>query len=123
MVTLLYFVSGRDAPWPVVLVIVFLLGFNYGTNLAVFPAACKDYYGIRNFGLNYGCLFAAFGSAGLVMPWANGLIEDATGSSDLSYVIIIVSLAVAAVLAVVSRLLGQPGHHAAAARVAQERTG
>ena len=82
----------------------------------MFPAACKDYYGIRNFGLNYGCLFAAFGSAGLVMPWVNGLIEDRTGSSDLSFVIIIVSLAAAAVLAVVSRLLGRPGRRAAPAR-------
>ena len=66
-----------------------MLGFNYGTNLAVFPAACKDYFGIRNFGLNYGCLFAAFGSAGLIMPWVNGFIEDRTGSGDLSYAIII----------------------------------
>ena len=57
-----------------------MLGFNYGTNLAVFPATCKDYFGIRNFGLNYGCLFAAFGSAGLIMPWVNGFIEDKTGS-------------------------------------------
>jgi len=122
VVALLYLISGRDTPWPVILVIVFLLGFNYGTNLAVFPAACKDYFGIRSFGLNYGCLFAAFGSAGLVMPWLNGLILDRTGSPDLSYVIIIVSLAAAAVLAVVSRLLGRPGRRAAPALVAEERT-
>ena len=76
----LYRLSGGDAGWPPILVVVFMLGFNYGTNLAVFPAACKDYFGIRNFGLNYGCLFAAFGSAGLIMPWVNGFIEDRTGS-------------------------------------------
>ena len=122
VVAVLYLVSGRDAPWPAVLAIVFLLGFNYGTNLAVFPAACKDYYGIRDFGLNYGCLFAAFGSAGLVMPWLSGLILDRTGSPDLSYVIIVVSLGVAAGLAVVSSLLGRPGRRTAPSRVAEERT-
>jgi nitrate/nitrite transporter NarK len=85
-----------------------MLGFNYGTNLAVFPAACKDYFGIRNFGLNYGCLFAAFGSAGLIMPWLNGFIEDKTGSSDLSYFIIIGLLVCAAALSLASRVVGQP---------------
>ena len=75
VVAILYKLSGGGATWPVMLIIVFLLGFNYGANLAVFPAACKDYFGIRSFGLNYGCLFAAFGSAGLIMPWLNGLIQ------------------------------------------------
>jgi MFS family permease len=121
VVGVLYLVRGSDAPWPVILVVVFLLGFNYGTNLAVFPAVCKDYYGIRSFGLNYGCLFAAFGSAGLVMPWLNGLIEDRTGSSDLSYLVIVVALAVAAVLAGASRLLGRPGGNEAPAVVMEER--
>jgi OFA family oxalate/formate antiporter-like MFS transporter len=108
VVAALYVISGRNAAWPVVLVVVFLLGFNYGTNLAVFPAACKDYFGLRDFGLNYGCLFAAFGTAGLVMPWLNGLIEDRTGSSDLSYAIIVGLLGAAAGLAVVSRAVGRP---------------
>jgi hypothetical protein len=99
-----------------------MLGFNYGTNLAVFPAACKDCFGIRNFGLNYGCLFAAFGSAGLVMPWLNGIILDRTGSSDLSYAIIIALLAAAAVLSVISRLVGQPVGRRGAVAVAQEGT-
>jgi len=120
VVAALYKLSGGDAGWAPILIVVFMLGFNYGTNLAVFPATCKDYFGIRNFGLNYGCLFAAFGSAGLIMPWANGYIEDATGSSDLSYAIIIGLLAAAAVLSVVSRALGQPGARRGGVRVAEE---
>jgi MFS transporter, OFA family, oxalate/formate antiporter len=109
VVAALYKLSGGDAGWVPILIVVFMLGFNYGTNLAVFPAACKDYFGIRNFGLNYGCLLAAFGSAGLIMPWVNGVIEDRTGSLDLSYAIIVGLLLVAAVLTVVSKGLGQPG--------------
>lgn len=102
----LYALKGGSS-WPVILIIVFLLGFNYGTNVAVFPAACKDYFGIRNFGLNYGLLFVAFGAAGLVMPWLNGLIKDRTGSSDLAYVIVMAMLGVAAVLSIVSHFVGR----------------
>jgi MFS transporter, OFA family, oxalate/formate antiporter len=123
VIAALYKLSGGDASWPVILVVVFMLGFNYGTNLAVFPAACKDYFGIRNFGLNYGCLFAAFGSAGLIMPWANGFIEDRTGSSGLSYAIIIGLLVCAAILAVVSKVVGQPGATRGSVLIAEEGTG
>ena len=56
------------------------------------------------------------------MPWVNGLIEDRTGSSDLSYAIIIGLLAMAAVLAVVSRAVGQPGAHRGGLHVAEEGT-
>jgi OFA family oxalate/formate antiporter-like MFS transporter len=108
VVAVLYKLSGSGGTWPAVLAVVFLLGFNYGANLAVFPAACKDYFGLRDFGLNYGCLFAAFGTAGLIMPWLNGFIQDATGSSDLSYALVVGLMALAAVLAVVSRLVGRP---------------
>jgi len=108
VVGVLYFLSDGGGTWPVILAIGFLLGFNYGANLSLFPAACKDYFGIRGFGLNYGCLFAAFGTAGLVMPWLNGLIEDRTGSSDLSYVIIIALMGMAAITSLISRHIGAP---------------
>lgn len=91
-----------------ILAIVFIIGMNYGANLTLFPAACKDYFGIKNFGLNYGWLFIAFGAAGLVMPWVNGLIKDITGKPDLSYIIIISMLLVSAVIAIISRIMGSP---------------
>ena len=87
------------------------------------PRRLQGLLGIRNFGLNYGCLFAAFGMAGLTMPWLNGLIRDRTGSSDLSYIIIIALMLVAAVLAVVSRYLGAPHKHAATKAVATQEGG
>jgi MFS transporter, OFA family, oxalate/formate antiporter len=123
VIAALYKLSGGSAGPAPILIVVFLLGFNYGTNLAVFPAACKDCFGIRDFGLNYGCLFAAFGSAGLVMPWVNGVIVDRTGSSDLSYAIIIGLLACAAVLAVASKVIGQPAARRPATLIPEEGTG
>ena len=122
VVAALYRLSSGEAGWAPILIVVFMLGFNYGTNLAVFPAACKDYFGIRSFGLNYGCLFAAFGSAGLILPWVNGLILDRTGSADLSYAIIGGLLVCAAVLALVSKVIGQPAPRRRGVVIAEEGT-
>lgn len=94
--------------WPIVLFVLFVIGLNYGANLTLFPAACKDYFGMEHFGLNYGWLYAAFGTAGLIMPWLNGFIRDATGKPDLLYVLIIAILLAAAIAAMVSKRLGPP---------------
>ena len=98
----LYFAKA-GASWPVILAIVIVIGANYGANLSLFPSAAKDYFGLKNFGLNYGVLFSAWGVAGLTMPWVNGRIKDATGSNDLTYFIIIGVLLVGAGLTFVSK--------------------
>jgi OFA family oxalate/formate antiporter-like MFS transporter len=109
VVGLLYWMTCRGGGgWPLVLSIVFMLGLNYGTNPTLLPAACKDYFGIQHFGINYGWLFTSFGLAGLIMPWVNGLITDITGRADLSYLLIIIMMAVSAGLALVSRQIGPP---------------
>jgi MFS family permease len=109
MVAILFILTRHGGGgWMIILPVVFLLGMNYGANLALFPAACKDYFGIRNFGLNYGWMFTAFGSAGLIMPWVNGRIKDVTGSFNLAYLIIITMMILSAVLAVISQKMGQP---------------
>jgi nitrate/nitrite transporter NarK len=93
--------------WPVILVVTALLGMNYGANLALFPAVCKDHFGLKGFGLNYGWLFTAWGTAGLVMPWFNGVVRDRTGSTDLAYFTVVGMLLVAAVLTLVSGRMGR----------------
>lgn len=99
--------SGNPS-WIAMLLVMFMIGLNYGANLTIFPALCKDYFGIRNFGFNYGCLFTSFGTAGLIMPWLNGLIKDMTDKSDLSYLLIMILLIISAALALISRHLGAP---------------
>jgi len=47
-------------------------GFNYGANLSLFPSATKDYFGLKNFGVNYGLVFTAWGVGGLVLPIVSG---------------------------------------------------
>lgn len=63
-----------------------LIGFNYGACLSLFPSATKDYFGLKNFGVNYGLVFTAWGVGGLVLPLLSGRIFDATGSFGGAYV-------------------------------------
>lgn len=62
-----------------------LIGFNYGTNLSLFPSASKDYFGLKNFGMNYGLLFTAWGVGGFVLPRLSQMIVAGTGSFDSAY--------------------------------------
>lgn len=109
VIGILYQLSGKGGgSWPVVLMVVFMIGLNYGSNLTIFPATCKDYFGVKNFGFNYGWLFTAFGTAGLIMPWLNGLIRDITGKPDLSYLLIMAMLLLSAGIAIISHRAGPP---------------
>lgn len=62
-----------------------LIGFNYGANLSLFPALTKDLGGVRNFGVNYGLVFSAWGMGGFVMSRASQSLAAATGSFDASF--------------------------------------
>jgi OFA family oxalate/formate antiporter-like MFS transporter len=43
-----------------------LVYFCFGGNLALFPATTRQFYGAKNFGLNYALLFTAYGTAGVL---------------------------------------------------------
>ena len=57
---------------PVLAVVSALIGANYGANLALYPSVTKDYYGLKNFGVNYGLVFTAWGLGGFMLPLAGG---------------------------------------------------
>jgi OFA family oxalate/formate antiporter-like MFS transporter len=103
IVVLVLYLIQAGAGWPFMLLVILLIGANYGSNLSLFPSATKDYFGLKNFGVNYGFIFTAWGAAGLIMPWVNGIIKDATGKNDLTFFIIIAMLIAAAMLTFVSR--------------------
>ena len=75
-----------------------LLGFNYGANLAIFPSITRDYFGIKNLGINYGLVFTAWGAGGFLLPYISGLVFDKTGAFTLAYYIAAALLVVAIVL-------------------------
>jgi len=54
-----------------------LIGFNFGGNFALFPAATADFFGNKNVGKNYGWMFTAYGVGGIVGPIMAGMFKDA----------------------------------------------
>jgi len=58
-----------------------LIGFNFGGNFALFPAATADFFGNRNLGANYGWVFTSYGVAGLAGPPLAGYFKDLAGGS------------------------------------------
>jgi len=63
------------------------IGFNYGTNLSLFPSFSKDMWGLKNFGINYGLLFTAWGVGGFVMSRLSQMVMATTGSFTSSFMV------------------------------------
>ena len=77
-----------------------MVGFNYGTNLSLFPSVTKDYYGIKNFGMNYGLLFSAWGVGGFIFPRVSQMIVAQTGTQQTAYLLCSILLAAGAILSI-----------------------
>jgi MFS transporter, OFA family, oxalate/formate antiporter len=58
-----------------------LIGFNFGGNFALFPAATADYFGNDTVGSNYGWVFSAYGIAGIAGPQLAGRFHDAASAA------------------------------------------
>ncbi|MDW7671618.1 MAG: OFA family MFS transporter [Bacillota bacterium] len=72
---------------PVLLIMgVSVVGFTFGGMLTLFPASTVDYFGIKNFGINYGMVITAWGIGGVFGPLLGGIVRDLTGTYALSYV-------------------------------------
>lgn len=52
---------------PAMAIISAFIGANYGANLSLFPSITKDFYGLKNFGVNYGLVFTAWGVGGFML--------------------------------------------------------
>jgi MFS transporter, OFA family, oxalate/formate antiporter len=62
-----------------------LIGANYGANLALFPSVTKDYYGLKNFGVNYGLVFTSWGLGGFMLSLLAGKVYDQTQAFTFAY--------------------------------------
>jgi MFS family permease len=79
------------------------VGFNYGANLSLFPASTKDFFGLKNFGANYGLVFTAWGVGGLVLPKLSQMIVAATGTFNAAYVTATIMLILSAGLSFMTK--------------------
>ena len=92
-------VSAKAIPIAWVLVVVStLVGANYGSNLALFPSITKDYYGLKNFGMNYGFVFTAWGIGGFVLAQFAGKVYDRTKSFNFAFYCSIALLLMAGIM-------------------------
>jgi len=86
-----------------------IIGFNFGGNFALFPAATADFFGTSTVGKNYGYVFFAYGIAGIVGPQIAGIFKDAAkGATDPSawltpFIIAGVACLLGAVISIISK--------------------
>ena len=85
------------AKYVIVLVATFI-GFNYGANLSLFPSFTKDLWGLKNFGMNYGCLFTAWGVGGFVLSRLQQMLKAGSGSFNSSFITAAVLLLIGAAM-------------------------
>jgi OFA family oxalate/formate antiporter-like MFS transporter len=70
---------------PLLLVVFSIcIGMNYGSNLSIFPSMTKEFYGLKNFGINYGLVFTAWG-VGSLLTLVSGVVYDKTQSFQYAF--------------------------------------
>lgn len=74
MMIVFYFIGGNEMGLYIGAAII---GFNFGGNFALFPAATADYFGNKNVGTNYPWVFMAYGVGGVLGPILGGKMGDA----------------------------------------------
>jgi OFA family oxalate/formate antiporter-like MFS transporter len=89
---------------------VFVVYWCYGTQLSVNAVATADFWGTRNAGANYGLLFSAWGTAGIIGPRIGGVLYDRYHDYRMAFY----AAAVLAGMALVTQMFTKrPTHHAA----------
>ena len=96
-------VGAQKASPILVVLIATLMGFCYGTNLSLFPSLTKDNWGLKNFGINYGLVFTAWGVGGFVMGRLSQMLIASTGRYTSSFLTAAVLLVVGAILTVLMK--------------------
>ncbi len=92
-----------------------IIGFNFGGNFALFPAATADFFGNKNVGTNYGWVFSAYGIAGIAGPQVAGYFKDAAKGGDVGawWMPFIIAACSCFVAAVIGLMLRAPKKHSA----------
>ncbi|MDO5044708.1 MAG: MFS transporter [Coriobacteriia bacterium] len=81
------------------------VGFAFGTLFAITAPLGTDLFGLKNFGLIFGCIFTAYGFVGgLVGPLLSSFVLGQTGS----YTVVFTYLGVFCLLAAVFMMLAKP---------------
>jgi hypothetical protein len=82
----------------IVTLLATFIGFNYGTNLALFPSFAKDFWGAKNYGMNYGILFSAWGVGAFVLVKLSAALNAKFGGFTVPFATAAVMLLVGAMM-------------------------
>ncbi|UAB72489.1 OFA family MFS transporter [Vibrio sp. SCSIO 43132] len=80
---------------------------GYGTLLAVFPSITAEYYGLKNYGTNYGVLYTSWGIGGAIGAAVVGYSMTHGGGFGLAYTISAVMMGVCVVLALITKPISE----------------
>lgn len=72
-----------------------IAGLCYGTLPAVFPSLTAGFYGLKNYGTNYGVVYTAWGVSGFIGPVIAASAVDTTGNYQLAYFYSTIIMAIA----------------------------
>ena len=75
-----------------------LAGVGYGALLAIFPSMTADYFGMKNYGSNFGVVYTAWGISGFIGPVMASVVVDTTGSYTIAYTVSAIMLAIAGII-------------------------
>ncbi len=78
-----------------ILLLATFMGFNFGTNLSLFPSFTKDLWGLKNFGVFYGIVFTAWGVGGFVLSRLSQMLKVFSGNLSSSFMVAGIMLLVA----------------------------
>lgn len=92
---------------PLMALISALIGANYGANLSLFPSITKDFYGLKNFGMNYGLVFSAWGVGGFMLAKLAGAMYVKNQTFAIAYY----GASALLILAAIMTILVKPPHH------------
>jgi OFA family oxalate/formate antiporter-like MFS transporter len=85
MILAIFIVETANPITALVVLLAALIGFNYGTNLSLFPSLTKDDWGLKNFGINYGIVFTAWGVGGFVLSRLSQMLYTSSKSYTSSF--------------------------------------
>ncbi len=102
---------------PVLMIMVALIGANFGAKLAVFPVITKDYYGPANLAINYGIVYTAWGLGGFMISQLGSSLKDLFGDFSNAY---LMSAGILVVAAVMMALIKSPQPQAASNEISDK---
>ncbi|MCD9540232.1 MFS transporter [Photobacterium carnosum] len=80
-----------------------IAGLCYGTLPAVFPSLTAGFYGLKNYGTNYGVVYTAWGVSGFIGPVIAASAVDTTGNYQLAYFYSTIIMAIAFVFSLFTK--------------------